>query len=247
MDLLVDALPAGTATVTIYRSYQGTRSVIRQANAAPTMGASSRPYIDAEPPLSQAITYSAYATSAAGAQLDVAQAAPVTVVSDQAWISDPLAPGRATPVIPINESMEEIEHVTPGTISDVIDSALPIASMGTTQTGNFQLVLMAPTAMISGKYRLVLQYANPFLLRIPPSWNYDLPSLAYLAHTGYVTKKASAVLGERDYLSLSVTAVQPPPSPVVLPARTYGDVRDEATTYGGLASLWPSYLDLLRG
>lgn len=253
VDLLVDSLPVGTYSITIWRTYGGNRDVVRDANAAPTNGAVSRPYTDAEVPFSVPVIYTAYALSEAGAQLAVAAAAPVTVETDKAWISDPLAPGRATPVALsgstgegrlINDSLQTIEHTTPGSIEDILESALPMASMGVTQAGSFTLLFAAPTALIGAKYRLVLQSANPFLLRLPPSANFQIPALCYVAHTSYSDIK---VYREHDHIQVTGVAVQPPPSPVVLPSRTYADVRDEANSYADLPELFPSYLAMLRG
>lgn len=248
VDLLVDALPAGTTKITIYRSYGGVRSVLRDANNAATGGASSRPYSDYDVPFGVATAYSAYAINAAGAQLAVAQSAAVTINSDKPWISDPLAPARACKVDLINESLDEIAHDSVGAFLDVLESDLPIASMGVTQAASsFVLKFLAPMALIGSQIRTVLNSANPFLLRCPPDMFVQLPALCYVARTSYSDLKIRQGT-EHDHIVVNgCRAVASPGSPTVIQTRTYASVRDEASNYGDLPNLYPRYLELLRG
>lgn len=244
VDLLVDAIPASAAKVTVTRSYAGVRSVLRDANGAATGGAASRPFSDYEVPFGVAVVYSATAVAASGATVAQAQSAAVTVDSDVPWISDPLAPGRATAVVLINESLQEVTHEIPGQVSQVVESSLPIAVMGTVQEASgLTLRFAAPTALIARSIRTVLS-SGIFLLRMPPAAQFDVPGLLYFAASSFATTK---ILGEHDHITVSGQAVAAPASPVVLALRTYADLRDEASTYGDVPGLYASYLNVLRG
>lgn len=248
VDLLVDAMPAGTAKVTIWRSFGAERSVVRDANQTPTGGAVSRPFADFEVPLSTATSYQVYAYSSAGAVLGSAQSDLVTVDASSPWISDPLAPGRACAVALINESLQEITHNVPGDIAQVADSGLPIAVMGTVGVASeVPIRFAAPTELDGLSIRTVLHSANPFLLRVPPVAKVQLPSMAYIAFQSYSDVRNSRTGRGHDHISLSGVVVAPPISPVVLAVRTYGDLRDEASTYGDVTAMYSTYLDVLRG
>lgn len=247
VELLVDAMPAGTSTVSIWRTFSGERSVVRDADGAKTGGATSRPYTDWEVPIGVPTAYQVYAYSSAGAVLGSAQSEPMTVDGNVAWISDPLAPGRACAVSLINESLQEISHEVQGDIASVVESGLAVAVMGTIgEASSVPLQFKAPTALIGLQIRTVLRSANPFLLRLPASWDpYQIPTLTYIAFTSYSDIK---IRGEIDHITIGgAQAVSGPISPVVLAARTYGDVRDEASTYGDVQAQHATYLGLLRG
>lgn len=248
VNLLVDAMPAGTAYVTIYRSFAGERGVVRDANRAATGGALSRPYADYDVPFGVPVTYSAYAFSTAGAQLALASSGVVQVNVSVPWISDPLAPGRAIPVVLINESLQEITHDTPGDIGSVLESELQVAIMGTTQqASSVPLRFLIPTELHRIQVTTVLRSANPFLLRVPPDFYSTLPALAFIAHTSLSVTKISRSQPEHDHIALAGVAVQPPSAPVVLSKRTYADVKGEASAYGDLPVIFADYLGLLRG
>jgi hypothetical protein len=247
VELLVDAMPAGTSKVTIWRTFDGERSVLRDADGSRTGGALARPYTDWEVPLGKATVYQVYAYNTAGAVLGSAQSTPVTVAATSAWISDPLAPGTACAVSPINESFETISHDVQGDIASVIESGLPVAVMGAMGVASsVPLLLNAPTPLIGLMIRTVLRSGPVFLLRLPPlDHPVQLPALAYIAATGGYD---DVRVYDHDWISVKgCVVVAPPISPVVLAARTYGDVRDEASTYGDVQLQHATYLGLLRG
>lgn len=244
VNVLVDAIPAGTVKVTVVRSYAGDRSVLRDANMAPTNGSTVRPYTDWEVPFGVSVTYSATAYAASGAQTAQAQSGAVVVNSDVPWISDPLAPSTATAVMLYNESLQDITHETPGDITQIVESSLPVAVMGTTQAASgLTLRFAAPTNLIARSIRYVLN-AGVFLLRVPPSAFFDVPGLLYFAGQSYTTSK---ILGEHDHIVVQGQAVAAPISPVVLNTRSYGDLRDEASTYGDVPGRYATYLAALQG
>lgn len=249
VDLTVTAIPAGTVRMTIRRSYLGESSVVRDANSAATNGALTLVYSDFETPFGVAVTYTAFASSASGAQLGTAQSAPVTITSDVPWISDPLSPGVATAVVLINESLQEIGHDAPGQVVQIAESGLPVALMGVPgEASSVPLRFKAATSVNGFAIRQVLRQANPLLLRVPPVYGAHVPNidgLAYIAFTGWQDVKVS---GEHDQIVLSGgVQVAAPSSPVVAPPRTYGDVRNEANSYGDLTTMYDNYLELLRG
>lgn len=247
VDLLVDAMPAGTATVQVWRSYAGDRSVVRDADGALTGGATSRPYTDYEVPLSIATSYQVYAYSSAGAVLGSAQSAPVTVASASPWISDPLAPGRGCAVSLINESLQELAREARGEVVQVVDG-LPIAVFGEMgEASSVPLKFKAEDAAQGQRIREVLQSADPFLLRVPPQGNHQIPPLAYIGFTGYSDNKVKRGT-DRDQITITGgVVVAPPVSPVVLAIRTCGDLRDEASTCGDVTAMYDTCLAVLRG
>lgn len=246
VDLVVAAFPGGTASVRVWRTYDGQRSTVRDADGALTGGAPSRPYTDSDAPFGYPTSYIAYAYNSVGAVLASAQSAPVTLDIDVPWISDPLAPGRACAVSPINESLQEITHDVQGEVAQVVQSGLPVAVMGVVGVASsVPLRFAAPTALQGQMIRTVLRSANPILLRIPTKDNYQIPALCYVAFTSYSDIKVG---GEHDHIALAGTvAVAPPLSPVVLAPRTYGDLRGEASAYGDVPLLYAKYLNVLRG
>lgn len=247
VDLLVDAMPAGTVAVRIWRSFAGERSVVRDADGASTGGAVSRPYTDWEVALGVPTSYQVYAYSAAGAVLGSAQSSPVTAVSSSAWISDPLAPGTACAVSPINESFETIGHDVQGDIASVVESGLPVAVLGAMGVASsVPLRFKAETALIGLMIRTVLRSGSVFLLRLPVIGHpVQIPALAYIAAMGGYE---DVRVGDHDHIAVNgAVVVAPPISPVVLAARTYGDLRNEASTYGDVQGLYSKYLGVLRG
>lgn len=243
--MLLDAIPSSAARVTVWRSYAGVRSVVRDANRALTGGSSSRPVTDFEVPLGVEVTYTAAAYSAAGGTVAQAQAVPVTIVSDATWISDPLAPGKGGAVDLIEESLLEITRQTPGDMQTPLESGLPIAVMGTTAVASFALRFLAPTLAAGDVIIDVLESADPFLLRTPPAAGFRVPALTYVAQSEFTITR---VAPQRDHIAIGqATAVAAPVSPVVLSPRTLGDVMAEASTLGELAQRYDTLLELYWG
>lgn len=244
VDLLVDAMPAGTAKVTVHRLVAGTQDVVRDANQAPTSGSTTRPYVDWEVPLGEPVTYVAYAYAAGGASLGSAQSTSVTITSTETWMSDPLAPALTRAVTLIAESVQTVTHDTPGDIQNVLESGLAVAVMGTTQDASSVPLRISTTLAGRDPVLDILYSANPFLLRCPPEAGFDLPPLAYLAHTSVSTER---IAEDKVNIVMDVQAVAAPTSPVVLAARTYGDLKAEASSYGDVMLQRDSYLVVLRG
>ena len=248
--VLVDlaGLPGTGKTMTVTRTVGGIITTVRGVNRTAVLGTTGG-CTDYEAPFGLPITYAVTVYDAVGAVVGTAQATPATLAVDVMWLSDPLAPARATAVRAVKapESFGTLSYDVEASVVPVNGAELPIALAGTRRAATgIPMTIMCVGAAESGPVRDVLRYAIPFQIRLPVRWQVPLPAMSYgLAQS--VQDTLFGGLYGRTHIACSFDLVAPPAATVVVASRTYSTVLVEANTYGDLPGLYATYLALWRG
>lgn len=257
VDVVIAPMPVDAATVTVWRISNGRRAVVRDASNAPVAG--DYLVIDYDVPLGESVTYTAQTFDGAGTPSQMSpQSDAVYVDTDDVWISDPLDPSTAVPValaasiglLPERGaeirgvSFREITRPLNITIAGVFGSPEPLAfgDLRQAPTG-IPLEVYVWDKAVAAQLRALVAQAFPLSLRTPDAVP-QLPGLVYLACSSPVE---SVRADGTSVFNLAGDSVAGPGAAVALPARTYDDLTDEASSYDGLLDLYSSYLDLQRG
>lgn len=252
VEVLITHLPPTVDTVTVWRSWAGTRSVVRGGNRAEVSGALL--LVDYEVPLGLPVTYWAVGYTAAGVPMQESPSATVTVSAPDTWIQDPLDPTSAMragmlipgPLMVSGGSFAAPRYRRAGQRIAIHGSRLPVGR-GDVRQAAAQVPLLLdsdnPTTT-AGVYE-VLDQADPLCVRAPADLVPALTGLVYLAVDEYVPDPDTGWQG--TMFTLEGDSVRPPGAGIVVQPRTYADLLDEAATYADLTTLYPTYLDLLRG
>lgn len=257
----VDGLPPGSVSVvTVERSTDGVSwEVVRGALREDVMG--SKFFRDFVPPLNVACTYRLVTTAplVAGAALT----AVVTVVSDSAWMQDPLDPRGAVPVacvrgagglMLLSPSAGEIARVMPADVVRVQGARLPVASLGVRQAPagvalHLRAITAAQGALVKSLAQLVDTAGTVVLRGLPADVPLD-PVAHVIAPDVRDSPVVGGVLGSRRDWVMSVTQVRAPSPRIGVPWWTYDQVKAlwVGFSYDRVAAARPgaTYLDWLR-
>ncbi len=249
VEILATGLPYTVGnTATLYRDQEGRRATVRGAQAVTLTGADTA-WLDYEAAFGIGVTYTVEVRSAAGAILSTTTAAPIQVPVTVPWISDPIDPANATPVLPEWETLREWVHDVDGDAVTVVTDELHVGVTGLMHApaGIPMGFICLSAAQVSGVIR-VLREANPFLWRSPadrPGGRAWYLLAKQIKQTNHKWDSGEVVV----VLTFTATQVRPPAASVVVPQRTYAVLPAEASTYGQMPSVYapPSYLSVLRG
>lgn len=253
VEILITPMPAGVDEITIYRSWQGQRSVVRGASRAEVAGAFL--VVDYEAPLGTSIVYTSIGYDASGVPSQESAGSTVTVSVSDAWIQDPLDPTSAMQAgltIPrdlmvTTPSFLPASFAAAVTVAPIVGSRLPAAMGGTRQAASrMPLTLDARTPTVAADLEELLNQSFPLCLRTPADLIRQLGGLTYLAIQEYVPTPDDGWNAGTLY-SMTADTVRGPGAGIVVQVRTYDDLLAEATTYADLLTLYPTYLDVLRG
>lgn len=253
VDVVVTAIPAGAATITVTSTASGERTIVRGGSAQKLGGATSFAITDYAAPFGVPITYTATTYSAAGAVTSSEQVTTAPIDINVGWISDPLAPGVSAAVPWFDDASFGFTYARGGGAVPIAGTSLPVAVTDIRQAASdIPLGLIALESLQAFALRTVLLSADPFLLRLPPAWGLPLPGAVYLTADGIgeaVIPKSLAGQPVVDVTLFSMTAsrVAPQVANVIVPPRTYQTVLNEAGTYSNLLALRPTYLNVLTG
>lgn len=253
VEVLITPMPVDVDTITIYRSWQGQRDIVRGANRAVVAG--DHLVVDYEAPLGLSVSYSAVGYDSSGVPSAESSTAVTTVSVVDAWLQDPLDPTSAMPAglrIPrplmvTPPSFMPASYSAAVTVTQIVGSALPVATSGTRQAASgVPLTLDARDPSTTAAVMELLTQAFPLCVRAPADLVPMFPGLTYLAISefvptwdpGWTSAAAFAMTGD---------TVRPPGAGIIVQPRTYAELPGEATTYAGLLPLYATYLDLLRG
>lgn len=253
VEVLITPMPGDIDQITVYRSWAGQRSVVRGASRSEVAGAFL--VVDYEVPLGTSVSYSSVGYDVAGIPSEESVVAAVTVSVTDMWIQDPLAPTTAQKILlsrtqdaeitVIGDSLMPVTYQTASMVSPVIGSVLPIGMAGTRQAASrmpLALIAWNPSAVES--LRGLLQQAFPLCVRTPTA----IPQFGGLIYLALPEITEAPFPGwEATLFSSTGDSVRGPGAGIVVQPRTYADLLSEAATYAGLVSLYPTYLDVLRG
>lgn len=252
VDIVVTALPTGTATLSVWRSVDGVRNPVRDLTNVTIYGGDEWPATDWEAPFGREIVYDTVAWSASGATLGSAQSTAVTLAIASPWISDPLAPGNASQVRFTADSWTSLTRSRGGGSVPIAGSSLPVAVTDVRNAGaGIPIGIYAPQSDVA-TVRDILNQADPVLLRVPSVHSLPIPGAAYLTAADVVeqilwVQRAGVVVAEGSIFSMAADLVAAQNLPVAVPPRTWRDLLDEAATWADVTALYATWTDLLRG
>lgn len=253
VEILISSMPAGIDEITIYRTWLGNRVEVRGGKRAEVAG--SYLLVDYEVPLGTSVSYSAVGYDVAGIPSLESPLTATTVSVSTVWLQDPLDPttalqaGLSTPrsdLMVVAPSFELGNYVSSVIKSTVVGSSLAVARAGTRQAASdMPLSVIAGTPTDAAAFQSLFDQAPILCVRAPSG---DVPYLGGLAYVAFGTYQPRPAKGWQSTLfTLSGDVVRPPGAAVVVSPRTYDDLLDESATYSGLLTLYPTYIDLLRG
>lgn len=253
VEILITPMPVDVDEITIYRTWQGQRSVVRGASRAEVAG--DHLVVDYEAPLGASIVYTSVGYDSSGVPSQESTGSTVTVSVSDAWIQDPLDPtsamqaGLTTP----RDLMFTVPSFLPApramaaSVAGIVGAPVPVGMGGTRQAASgMPLTLDARTPAVAAALEALLDQAYPLCLRTPATLVRQLSGLTYLSIQEYIPTPDDGWDSATVY-SMTADTVRGPGAGIVVQPRTYDDLLAEAATYNDLLSLYPTYLDMLRG
>lgn len=252
--IVITPMPADAAAMTVWRYAGGRREIVRGASNVPVAGDSA--VIDYWVPLGVGVTYVVQTVNAAGTPSQVSPAtAQLVLDSPYLWLSDPLDPRSSLPValssasgMPIEARFGSLRTATyqlAATLAPVYGSDMPLGFADVRQApSGVPLELRTFDLDTFALLLALLQQAYPLCVRagaavplVPGVLYLSIPAVTPTLDTDNVTM----------LWQLTGDSIAQPGTSVIVPARTYDDLGDEASSYDGLAPLYPSYVALQLG
>jgi hypothetical protein len=237
---------------TLWRAYDGTREPVRSAVNAPAAGGFT--ITDFEAPFGIAVTYQFESYDDTGAVIDslTDYSDPLTLDVTDAWASDPLDPGTSMawnrdgsgPVVMESGSLSGFGLLTTASTIEVIGSRLPMGQSNIRQApSSVPIVLFCRTVDAANTVFHVVQQAMLMCLRVPA----DVPLLDPVMYLQIDSAVPTVFDDGRVRWTLTGTQVRGPSIATLIPVRTWQDVLNEASTWGGLLGLYATWRDVLKG
>lgn len=255
VEVLVSPMPAGAATITVWRNYAGRQDVVRGASNMLVSGDAL--VYDYDAPFGVNITYTVQPYDNTGTPIGIPTGSNVVnlAVTD-AWASDPLDPSTSMPWPLSRLSGDGSLSMKFGSLSgygfnatqaavEVLGSAYPVGQSNVRQVGQqVPIILDARTPDQWNQVQELLQQALVLCLRLPVK----VPLLDPVMYLQFptVTPAVDPNL-QRVVWTLTGTQVRGPSVNVLIPVRTWDDVQSEAATWADLESRYSTWLDVLRG
>ena len=256
VEVLVSPMPAGAATITVWRNYAGRQDVVRGASNVTVSGDAL--VDDYEPPFGVPVYYTFQPYDNTGTPIGIPTASnTVTLDVADAWAQDPLDPSTSMPW-PLNQdgplrsalSMKFgsfTGYSLPATQSvvEVLGSAYPVGQSNVRQAAqSVPIILDARDSSQWDQIQALLQQALVLCLRLPVR----VPLLDPILYLQFptVTPAVDPNL-QRVVWTLTGSQVRGPSLKVIVPVRTYATAEAQAATYADAAALWATYLDAQRG
>lgn len=250
VEVLASGLPFTIGNkITLYRDQEGRRAAVRGVLGVALTGTDGA-WVDYEAAFGIDVTYTVEVRSSAGALLATVAAAPVVMDIDVPWISDPLDPNTATPVLPEFDTLREWTQDRDGDTLPVQSDDLYVGVTGIMHApAGFPLAFICLSADQVNAVMRVIRQASPFLWRSPPgrpggrAWYVVAKQVKQVNHDWVPDRPVTVVI------SMTATQVRAPGATVAVPVRTYSMLPAEASTYGQQPSVYvpPTYLSILRG
>jgi hypothetical protein len=158
--------PAGTDSVTLYRTAAGIREIVRGVNRRPATGALV--IQDFEAPFATPVTYEIQTFSAAGAQTSTATSTAVTLTGGAqcAWLSAPGIPTLAMPIVVVDDGQPN--RSVDRSVLYPIGRSRPIVTTGQRHGREQGWTFGTSTLNQRDQFLAIVNAANPVLLRTMP-------------------------------------------------------------------------------
>lgn len=253
VEVLISSMPGDVDEITVYRSWLGNRVEVRGGKRAEVAGAFL--LVDYEVPLGTPVSYSSVGYDVAGIPSLESPLTTQTVSVADVWLQDPLDPttalaaGLANPrsdLMVVAPSFDQGVYTSEVVKSTVVGSSLPVARPGTRQAASgMPLTIVAGTPSDSAALGMLLDQSPVLCVRAPSDLVPYVGGLAYIAFTSYQPRLFRG--WQSGIFSLSGDVVRAPGAGIVVSPRTFDDLLDESATFNGLLTLYPTFIDLLRG
>lgn len=255
VEVLVSPMPAGAASVTLWRNYNGRQDVVRGADGMAVSGDAL--VEDYEAPFSVDVTYTVQPYDNTGTPIGIPTSSnTVNLAVTDAWAQDPLDPSTSMPWPLTRRSGDGSLSMKLGSVSgygfnatqaaiEVLGSAYPVGQSNVRQAGSqVPIILDARTADQWNQIQALLAQALVVCLRLP----IKVPLLDPILYVQFPTVVPAVDPNlQRVVWTLTGTQVRGPSLNVIVPVRTYADLDSEAATYAGLQARYATYLDAQRG
>jgi hypothetical protein len=250
-EIVITPMPGDADAITIYRTWQGQRAVVRGAENAEVAG--DHLVIDYEVPLGTPVAYSSVTYDVSAIPSEESTATTTTVTVDDVWIQDALDPGTAIQVgltIPrevmcIFPSFLPASYTMAVGISPIVGDPTPVGFGGTRQAASrVPFTIVATSTSAAGAVKELLDQAFPLCVRTPAAVP-QFKGLLYLGIPEY-SPDPHAGWDETTYAMVG-DSIRGPGSGIVVQPRTFDDLLDESATFTGLMSLYATFLELRRG
>lgn len=251
VEITVTPMPVDADTITVWRSWAGRRTQVRDAVGATVSG--DYLVVDYEVPLGVQVTYTCETADAAGVPSELSSGTSTTLNVATIWMQDPLSPASAvevqttpgvTGVRAIGDSFAPLTYEMPTEVVTIIGSAEPIALGGTRQAASqVPLTIQAWTDAEAANLRTLWQQAFPLCVRTPAS----IPQYGGLIYLTFDFTETPYPGWDGVLFTAQARSVRGPGRGIVAQPRTYAHLLDESATYSGLLPVYATYLDMRRG
>lgn len=277
IEVLITPMPTDAATVTVWRNYAGTRSIVRGASNTPVSG--DHLVIDYEAPLQTPVTYTVQTADPSGTPSQLSDPSlQVTVDEPRAWLQDPLDPSTSMPIGLVRQAPSGALAFGLGVYgTDTFGSGSGVVSEAVLRRASFAQVTRSADITLSSVFGSDLPLAGSSVRRDASAVPIEIRTtdatatetmrtlLTQAAFPLLRTGGRAPMLRALTYLALpditeafipgpDITvwtmtgqSVRGPGASVLIPTRTYNDLLDEASSYDELLPLYATYIDLLRG
>lgn len=243
--------PSVASTITVWRSVPGeARASVRGARNLVVTAATF--LVDYEAPLGRVVTYTLEVN---GLTVPETLTATVTVPSDTVWMQDPLDPSTAVPVswgtgngdiLFAPAALTAIGYPSPATLVRVMGATYPTALGGNRMgAASVPLDLLTRTIIAANQVRILLNAAEPLLVRTIPAVSPPLPALAYV-HASATEQRAPFMGGTLTTWALVGDLVTAPTINLLVATWTYANVTALYDTYATAALSGRTYLQWMR-
>lgn len=249
----------GVSTVTVWRTYGGLpREAVRGAHR--WVGTAGFQVWDYEAPIGVPATYDLDVT---GPTIPDTLTATITLVSDKAWLSDPLNPRLCVPVTcGVNHlstpgfDPNAYPGLTAATLAEVhrkcdtgsvavLGSRRPVALAGQRMAeSDLPVEITTDDDSYAGLLTVLLEEAHPVLLRSLPCMQHLVRGSAHLSIPDVTLRPTTYDLGGWRRWSFTADVVRGPGIALLAPLWTYADVATSYATYAALAATGRTYLAL---
>jgi hypothetical protein len=254
VEVVVTPMPGDADTITVWRTWKGQRSAVRDAQNAEVAG--DFLIVDYEAPFGTPVTYTCQTADVSGIPSDISAGSATTVSVDDMWLQDALDPASSMPVsLEIGTAASGYTVIAPSIMPatyqadvstiPVHGDELPVGLGGVRRAASrmpWSVIAWTPTDAES--LRTLLKQAYPLCVRTP-SLVHQLSGLTYLSLSDLVETPYPGWTATR--FEAAADSVKGPGAGIVIQPRTYAQLLDEAATYTALKALYATYLDVRRG
>lgn len=251
VEITITPMPVDADTVTVWRSWAGRRTQVRDAINATVAG--DHFAVDYEAPLGTPVTYTCETADSDGVPSELSTGTSTTLDVTTIWMQDPLDPTNAIEVSvrsgrsgirSLADSFAPLTYEIPTTVVNIVGSSEPVELGGTRLApSQIPLTIKAWSPADAEAVRNLWRQAFPLCVRTPAA----IPQHGGLVYLAFNFVETPVAGWQETVFTATARSVRGPGRAIVVQPRTYAHLLDEAATYADLLTLYPTYLDLRRG